>query len=208
MSTTSFSAYQAERAASVRPASPVDKSTLNNSVFNNTRSSYGSDVNTYMNKRTEYYTSYRARSPEVFVINSNLRPNYGVYDSGFLTGMMIGQLGSNHAANMSWMAAQYNQPWYNSYRNDLNEQAATNEKLRARLVELDAEIEMLKARGGEPADVTVLPPDIQPEIAIAPEAVIAATSDEESTRFRFSPIMLLSVFGVAIAALVIILFRL
>lgn len=177
VSSISFAKYQAERAANVKPPTVVEKSYVNsNPVFTNTRNSYDGNFNTYMDKRNTSYSDYRSRHPEVFVINNNLRPNYGVYDSGFLTGMMIGQIGSNHAANMHWMATQYNQPWYTHYRNDLNEQAATNENLRQKLAELDAEVETLKSRGDTPI-VTELPPDVQPEIAISPEAVLAVEEE-------------------------------
>lgn len=191
VSSASFAKYQAERSINMKPPTIVEKSYANsNPVFTNTRSSYGGSFNTYMDKRNNSYNDYRARNPEVFVVNNNLRPNYGVYDSGFLTGMMIGQIGSNHAANMHWMATQYNQPWYTDYRNDLNEQAATNEKLRLKLAELDAEIETLKTRGETPT-ITELPPDVLPEIAISPEAVLAVEENSSTGEIIFLVIFFL-----------------
>lgn len=180
MSASSLQAYQAERTQARTPPMPVNTNQVRNDpVYSSARNSFGGNADTYYRQRTEVYTVYRQRYPDVVVINQNLRPNYGIYDSGFLTGMVMGYVGSSMIHNATWMAAQQNQPWYPQYRADLERQAQSNAELRAKLAAMDEEIVKLKAQN-IPTTASKLPEGVNPALAIAPEAVIADTPEKSS----------------------------
>lgn len=175
MSTDSYRAYQAERAAAQRPPTPVSTNEVRRDpVFTSARTTYGGDTDRYMRERQTNYSAYRRDNPQVFVITQDMRPNYGMYDSGFLTGMMLGSIGQQ-AQNAAWLAAQQNQPWYPAYRADLERQARDNAELRSRMAAMDAEMATLR-QNGQVRPVTSLPAGIDASVALAPEAVIADSS--------------------------------
>ena len=161
-------AYQAERQAAKQPPMPVPK---NDPVYNNVKSSFGGNVDTYYQRRTVVYHTYTTSHPDIIYINSYMHPNYGVYDSGFLTGMFMGYVGASLTQNAMWMMSQQNQPWYSSYRADLDRQALQNAELRHHMAEMDAEIAKLRAQNTQ-VSVNTLPPGVDASLAIAPEAVI------------------------------------
>jgi hypothetical protein len=151
-----------------------------NPVYNNASTAWGGNADGYYSRRTVAYGNYRASHPDVSAVTNNMRPNYGIYDSGFLTGMMLGYMGSSMIHNASWMYAQHNQPWYPAYRADLERQAVDNAELRAKMNAMDAEIAKLKAQGAQPQTANSLPPGVDPAMAIAPEAVWADAPDDPS----------------------------
>lgn len=151
----------------------------NSGTYGTASRAWNGNTDTYYQQRTVVVNQYRNSYPNVYVVSHNLHPNYGIYDSGFLTGMFMGYLGSSMIHNATWLASQQNQPWYNSYRADLDRQAATNAELRAKIAEMDAEIARQKAAGNVAASNSV-PQGVNPALAIAPEAVMAATPENTS----------------------------
>ena len=149
-------------------------------VYSSASRAWGGNADTYYSRRTVVYSSYRSSHPDVFIITHNMRPNYGIYDSGFLTGMMFGYIGSSMIHNASWMYAQQSQPWYPAYRADLERQAVDNAELRAKMYAMDAEIAKLKAQGVQPQTTNSLPQGVDPAMAIAPEAVMADAPEKPS----------------------------
>lgn len=181
VSSSSLSAYQAERANARTPPNPVSTQQVRNDpVYNSARDSFGGNTDRYFSQRTTVINNYRTSHPDVYAINSGIRPNYGIYDSGFLTGMMMGYVGGSIINNATWMHAQQHQPWYPAYRADLERQAVDNAELRGRITQMDAEIGRLRAQGVQPAAATSLPQGVDPALAIAPEAVIADTPEKSS----------------------------
>jgi hypothetical protein len=181
VSSNSLSAYQAERANARTPPSPVSTQQVRSDpVYNSARNSFGGNTDRYFSQRTTVVNNYRSSHPDVYVINAGIRPNYGIYDSGFLTGMMMGYVGGSIIHNATWMYAQQHQPWYPSYRADLERQAVDNAELRGRITQMDAEINRLRTQGVQPTATTSLPQGVDPALAIAPEAVIADSPEKNS----------------------------
>jgi hypothetical protein len=180
VSANTLNAYQAERASARTPPQPIPAAQVRgNPVFTSARSSYGGNPDVYYSRRTVVYSSYRSTHPDVFIISGGMHPFYGIYDTGFLTGMWMGYLGESMAHNAMWMYGQQNQPWYPAYRADLEQQAQNNADLRAKMQQMDAEIAQLKAQGVQPPQVTNLPQGVDPSMAIAPEAVMADAPDQQ-----------------------------
>lgn len=201
MSSSSLASYQAERAQAKQPPMPIAQTELrSNPVMSSARNSYGGNVDTYMSRRATTYDTYRTSHASTFVIVHEIRPNYGIYDSSILTGMVMGVIGTNMAQNAMWMNAQQNQPWYSQYRADLNQQAQTNEELRNKLAILDKEMSDQQAQG-HTVNVDSPPPGIDPSMFIAPEAVItdsdfSQTPNQSNTHILVWVLLLLSIFGV------------
>ena len=176
MSATSLQAYQAERARAQQPPTPVTTQQVRQDpVYTSARSSFGGNADRYYSQRTVVINNYRTTHPEVFSYSQNLRPNYGIFDSSFLTGMMVGAIGTSLYDRATWMASQQHQPWYPQYRADLERQAGDNADLRARMAEMDREIDALRAQNRVPPTPQALPQGVDPAMAIAPEAVNADT---------------------------------
>ena len=176
-STDTLRAYRAERESATRPPQPVARTEVRqNPVFTDARRSYGGNTDAYMRQRTIDYGSYRDRHPEVFRATQNMQPNYGIFDSNFLTGMMMGVIGTSLYDRATWMNSQQTQPWYPQYRSDLERQARDNADLRYRLDEMDREMARVRAANNH-VTVSALPAGVSPSIAIAPEAVIADADD-------------------------------
>ena len=179
MSANSLNLYQDERERAKHPPMPISPAdTRNNPAYVNASRAYGGNFDTYMTGRHANYSSFRDSNRDTFVIVHEIRPNYGIYDSGFLTGMIMGAYihgaVSDHNADMqhaAWLNAQQNQAWYSQYMSDLRQQAETNAQLRERLAYMEGQQAQAKAQGVT-VDATQLPHGVDPSIAIAPEAVI------------------------------------
>lgn len=171
----SLRAYQAERTRATNPPQPVQTQQVRRDpIFTASRQSYGGDPARYVEQRREHYYSYRDRHPEVFNATQNMRPNYGIFDTNFLTGLVMGALGTSLYDRATWMNSQTNQPWYPQYRADLERQARENADLRRRLDEMDREMTRIRneERSSDRA-VAGLPAGVPAAVAIAPEAVEA-----------------------------------
>ena len=175
MSNDSLAKYQAERASAKAPPQQVDGASLRSDPsFAATRRQYSS-VDDYMSQRTTHITVYRNSHPDVFIYTRYMYPNYGMYDSSFLMGLMLGYLGSSSTNNAAWLYSHQNDPWYPQWRADMQAQAESNAELKSKMAAMDAEIANLKAQNAKIATVA-LPEGVAGDVAIAPEAVIAAES--------------------------------
>ena len=175
-SAASLSAYQSNRNSATSPPPPAIAKT--DPVYRNASSAWGGDPARYQSQRVTVINNYRSNNPGVYVITSHMSPSYGMYDSGFLTGMVLGAVG-NSISNAIWMNAQVNQPWYPSYRAELEAQAADNADLREHLSALDAEMAAQRANGA-PTTVTTLPPGVDPALAFTPESVVPEQTQSNS----------------------------
>lgn len=88
--------------------------------------------------------------------------SFGVWDGLFL-GALLSNLG--RAGSGDFFHNNQNDPGYQQWRQEADQQAQGNAELRAKLDELDRQ---LAARDGEPRTPGALPPDIPPEVATAP----------------------------------------
>jgi len=182
----SLRAYQAERGRATSPPQPVAAQQVRQDpVFTSSRQAYGGDPARYVEQRREHYYNYRDRNPEVFQTTQNMRSNYGIFDTNFLTGMFLGALGTGLYDRATWMNGQTNQAWYPQYRADLEKQARENADLRRRVDEMDREMARIRSEGNQPAQaVSALPAGVPAALAIAPEAVEADAAAVDSARAK------------------------
>jgi hypothetical protein len=173
MSTNSLEQYRKERAEAKAPPKPVNAEQVRRDpVFTETRRNYGS-VDDYMSQRSRHVQDYRQRYPEAYRYNQGMSPNYGMFDSNFLMGLMLGHLGSSSNSNAAWLNSQRDQEWYRQWRADLDRKAVENSDLKERLGRMDAEMAELRLQNAN-TTAPSLPAGVPGSLAIAPEAVIAA----------------------------------
>jgi hypothetical protein len=187
LSADSLKAYQAERNSAAKPPQPINKT---DTVNNPARSTY-KNADQYMNKRTTVINNYHTNNPNVTSINRGMSPNYGMYDSNFLTGMVMGYLGTSMLQNSMWMYSHMNEPWYKSYRADLDTQAANNAELKAKIAAMDAEVAKLKEQNTQPHEKNIIPKEIDPALAIAPEAMILDDEHNNGISWWYAPLFFL-----------------
>jgi hypothetical protein len=180
MSADTLKTYRADRDALKTPPQPINmKAAAADPAFRTARARYGSDVNTYTTNHYHYYDGYRTHYPSVYGFYHNsiyIHPNYGVYDSGFLTGMWLGAMGES-AGNALWLMAHENDPWYIQYHQDmmLQAQASNDYAMQQKINDMDHQIAQLKAQNASTAGVQALPPGVDTAAAIAPEAMVDAS---------------------------------
>ncbi len=90
--------------------------------------------------------------------------SFGVWDGLFL-GALLSNLG--RAGSGEFFHNNQNDPGYQQWRQEADQQAQGNAELRAKLDELDRQ---LAERDAEPRTPGALPPDVPPEVAKAPPA--------------------------------------
>jgi len=178
MSAQSLAAYQAERSQAQHPPTKVEPSEAKNNPAQN---QYRGNMDRYMTSRTTIVNNYRTTYPQVYSYSYGLHPNYGMYDSSFLTGMVIGAFGGALIDRATWMYSHQHDPWYRNYRADLDAQAVNNADLRLKLAEMDARIAQLNAQKAAPLAPTALPQGIDSSFAVAPEGMMA--NDESGHSF-------------------------
>lgn len=186
MSGSAFSAYQADRRAAKLPPQGVNVTAARTDPTFSAATHRYSSVNSYMAARSTSMSAYRQAHPNVYIIANNMHPNYGAYDSSFLTGMIFGVIGSE-AANANWLYMHQNDPWYAQYHADLVQQAQNNAELQAKLNAMDAQMAALRDQHVVINQATSqLPAGIDPSLAIAPEAMIANATVAQSSSSNYT----------------------
>lgn len=115
-----------------------------------------------------YYTA-----PPVFI----RRPAYGAYAAAFLGGVLLDRAAD--AAYANWAYSHSSEQDYQAWHQDMEEEAANNEELRAKLAILDQKVAELQAQNASKTEA--LPPDVDPSMVVAPSTVLMATTPEESS---------------------------
>lgn len=127
--------------------------------------------------------------PPVYVLAG--RPSYGAYAGAFLGGMLLDRIMQPSYAE--WAYSHANDPGYQAWYADMQNQAADNADLRAKLAQLDQQVAALKAQN---APVTeTLPDGVDPSLVVAPQTVMLATAKSTS----WWPLYLAIVLSVIIA---------
>jgi hypothetical protein len=98
-------------------------------------------------------------------------PRFGIWDGLFLWFMLDTLTRPGHA---DFFHNHQNDPGYREWRAQAEQQAQDNAELRAKLDQLDRQVE---TRQGQPRDPNYLPPDISRDVALAPEAAAAPAAD-------------------------------
>jgi hypothetical protein len=199
MSANSLEQYRRERAESKSPPRPVQAQEVRKDpTYNQTRDRYGS-VDEYMRQRQRHVEDLRRRAPDAYRYSRDMSPNYGMYDSSFLMGLILGSIGSS-SSNAAWLDSQRDQDWYRQWRLDMERRATDDADLRSRIDAMDREMERQRSLPA-PATAATLPEGVPNSLAIAPEAMITAeTTDKRG--FSWGWIMLIGLIVSALAILI------
>jgi hypothetical protein len=121
-----------------------------------------------------------------------MSPNYGMFDSNFLMGVILGHWtgssGSNNNSSAEWLKSQSNQEWYTHWRADLERASKENEDLKLKIQELDKQMANLKP-AEKPA--SILPEGVPASLALAPEAMIVDAYEDHSLPWGWILFMLM-----------------
>lgn len=183
ISADSYKAYQAERNNASKPPQPVHATDVKN---NPARATY-QNTDQYMNKRTTIINNYNNTHPGWGSMGQGMSPNYGMWSNSFLTGMIMGYVGTSLLSNSMWMYSHMREPWYPSYRADLETQAANNAELKSKLAAMDVEIEKLRVQNAHPLQTNTLPENVDPALAIAPEIMMAPEEHSDGMSWWYAP---------------------
>ena len=108
--------------------------------------------------------------PPVYVLQG--RPSYGAYAGAFLGGVLLDRIMQPSYAQ--WAYSHYNDPGFQAWRADMQNQAADNADLRNKLAQMDAQVQQLKAQNAPTSEA--LPEDVDPSLVVAPQTVMLATA--------------------------------
>lgn len=108
--------------------------------------------------------------PPVYVLQG--RPSYGAYAGAFLGGVLLDRI--MQPSYSQWAYSHYNDPGFQAWRADMENQAADNADLREKLAQMDAQVQQLKARNAPTTEA--LPEDVDPSLVVAPQTVMLATT--------------------------------
>ena len=170
---SSYKSYKASTEPKAAPTSYV-------------KSNYGSynDFNTH---RASTVVVYQSRYPHAYTYGGYMpHPYYGGFDSSFLMGMLIGEMGS-HASNTNWLYSHQNDSWYPQWRADAEKQAENNAELKTKLADMDRQLNELK-KNNTPIQAVPLPVGIDPSVALNPDDVKEQLEEDETHYLLYSSI--------------------
>jgi TRAP transporter TAXI family solute receptor len=164
-SAASLASYKAEQAKFKAPEKPVSTTTYQSStIYSSAKVPPNFNYSDHYRYRDSYWSGQRY-TPPVYVYQSS--PSFGMWDTIFLYSLLNN---ANHGSNFAYNHA--NDPGYQQWRKTAEEQAKTNEELRAKLAEMDKEVAVMKAKGAKP-DPNYLPPGVPAEVAVSGSALAA-----------------------------------
>jgi hypothetical protein len=122
-----------------------------------------------------YWTArqrFAATQPPTPVWVYHSRPSYGSLAAAFLGGILLNDITQPSYAEYAY--SMQNNPDFQQWRADMNQQAQQNADLKAKLAVMDQQISQLQEQNA-PKD-TALPKGVEPAYAIAPSTALMATS--------------------------------
>ena len=130
--------------------------------------SYYAARNNAFQRSPEMRTYYE--HPPVYVLQG--RPSYGAYAGAFLGGVLLDRI--MQPSYSQWAYSHYNDPGFQAWRADMENQAADNAELREKLAQMDAQVQQLRAQNAPTTEA--LPQDVDPSLVVAPQTVMLATA--------------------------------
>jgi Protein of unknown function (DUF2491) len=134
--------------------------------------SYGGRV--VNRQRSDWYTQ-RGWTPPPFGYNTAPSRGFGLWDGLFLWALLSNL---SRPGSLDFFRNHQDDPGYRQWRQEANTQARDNPELRQRLDELDRQLAQQTA---QPRDPNYLPPDVPPEIALAPDAKVRTPGVADSS---------------------------
>jgi TRAP transporter TAXI family solute receptor len=167
-SAKSLESYRKEQEKFKAPDKPVTAATAStyqsSTIYSSAKVPPSFSYNDYYRNRDSYWSG-RSYSPPVYVYQSS--PSFGMWDTIFLYSMLNNM---NHGSSFAYNHS--NDPGYQQWRKTADEQAKTNEELRAKLADMDKQVAVMKAEGKK-ADPNYLPAGVPAEVAISGAALAA-----------------------------------
>ncbi len=166
----SLAAYQAEQAKFKKSGTPDfdARKYADNPVYGKAGANPGFSYKDHYRQRDNYWRDQGVRhSSRMFGGPSS----FGLWDAAFLYGMLSLANRPNSAA---FAYHHQNDPGYQQWRRQAEEQAKTDAELRNQLAEMDKQVAAMKAQGVK-VDPAYLPKGVPPELAVS-SAVLAAKS--------------------------------
>ncbi len=170
----SLERYKAEQTKFKKPEVAVDGS-QSSPLADKAKVYSGFDYGTHYSSWDNYYKSMGYQPPP-YAFNS--APSFGMFDTIFLFWML------DHVTNKNVAATAYNHsndPGFQKWRQEVENQAKDNAELKAKLGEMDKQI---KALEGTPKDPAYLPSGVPAEAALA--ASVLAVKKPEKPVIRFA----------------------
>lgn len=158
---------------------PIFKSAVGNKTYSPV------DIQT----RRDTYYEQRRREPNYYEAPL-VRDSYGSFSGPFL-GSLLGSSISN--AIFAYNHRDSNE--YKQWRQDMEEKAKNDEKLRARLNELDAKVKELEEKK-TPVDKSFLPAEVPPEVAFNKEVLTGKVDGEKESSHYFLWFMIFTILGI------------
>ena len=169
--------YKAQQAAArLPPAAPVSVSQARSApMYQNVTRVYPTR-NVYIVAHTNGWSHYGSIYPGYY-----MRPSYGIWDAMVFAAAFSAV---NNMSNAMWMHSMAtsndaaNQAAYNQWRRDMEQKAAEDAQVRAKLAELDAQLAQIKS-GAVQVTAPALPVGVDQAMAVAPSTVMADPNEAD-----------------------------
>lgn len=160
------------------PPTIVNRTYYSSPSYTRVYTSYHS-ANGYYAARQHDISGWYSRYPApVYVYH--MHPNYGIWDSYFLYLILANASQPSYA---QWAYAHQNDPSYQAWYTDMQQQAQNNAQVQQQLSTLNAQVAALKAGNAIPESQTVLPNGVSTAVAISPTAVAQDSTVQSGTGF-------------------------
>ena len=165
----SLAAYKAEKKKFAGPDIKPDKKTVKayraNPIYKRVRRYGDFDYRNQYDRRNRYYSDMGWQMPHYGYRSS---PRFGMWDAMVLWAML------DNPASYPMAYHHASDPGFRSWRQEADRLAMEDPLLRRKLDRLDREVAAMR---GTPVDPGYLPPGMDPEIAIAPDALAQKGAD-------------------------------
>lgn len=173
----SLAAYKAEQDKFKKPAAEEFNAQKysGNPVYDKAGATPGFSYNDHYAQRDNYWRDRGVRYPSSMYSGPS---SFGLWDAAFLYGMLALASRPNSAA---FAYHHQNDPGYQQWRRQAEEQAKTDAELRNQLAEMDKQVAAMKAQGVK-VDPSYLPKGVPPEMAVSAAALAAKSNTKPVLR--------------------------
>jgi TRAP transporter TAXI family solute receptor len=171
----SLQAYKAEQSKFKNPEVKADASKYeSNPLYQKGKVYSGFDYRSQYASRDNFYRGQGYHAP-AYAFNSS--PSFGMFDTLFLF-WMLNNVGNKNVAATAYHHAD--DPGFQKWRQEVEEQAKTNSDLKAKLTEMDKQI---KSMEGTPKDPAYLPKGVPTDVALAAPVLASKAPEKPVVRF-------------------------
>jgi TRAP transporter TAXI family solute receptor len=170
----SFQRYNAEQSKFKNPPAATNQDYSSNPIYQKSKNYSGFDYNTHYNQRDSWFRGM-GYSPPGFAFGGS--PSFGIFNALFLYWMLDHMHDKNvaHSAYNNW-----DDPGFKKWREEVEKQSKDNAELKSKLQEMEKQVDQFK---GQPKQPGTLPPNVPPEVAIAPDVLASKPAEKPLLRF-------------------------